>query len=213
MGDLSAVLPPLAVILTLAIGATLFLIQKVKWLVCTQIKGRWTQRIPRWVWLGASIVLPFTVVIVMVQPWAQSWINTFLPDSLKLAVTPADVAATGVVAVLGSNGAYASAKRLGLTGDYSAGGPNDITPTLAIPAPPDIAPAAVPPEQNVNAAPDCPSADILPPLPDPGPVPAGRRYIAAPLEDLVYHRMTGEAAPKRIIVTVDLSTADWRSLD
>jgi hypothetical protein len=85
--------------------------------------------------------------------------------------------------------------------------PSPLPPVVSLaPDPPVVdAPEAVTPE---------PTPELPAPLPDPGPVaPAGRRYVAAPLEDLVYRRLTGDAAPKRIIVMVDLATADWKPLD
>lgn len=160
MDDLGSNLPALTVILVLTVSGTVFMIQKLKMLVCTHWRGAWTQRIPKWLWLVLSLVVPFGLVVFMVQPWMQVWLNGILPETMHLAVSPQDVLGTGVAAVFGSQGSYALAKKLGLIGDYSAGGPNDVT--LAAPGP------APSPEE----APVVPEPMPAGPLPAPEPVTA-----------------------------------------
>lgn len=170
MDELGSSLPALAVILVLTVSATVFLIQKLKMLVCTQWKGAWTQKIPGWFWLVLSIAVPFGVVVFMIQPWMQAWINGFLPESMRLTVSPQNVMGTGVVAVFGSQGSYALAKKAGLTGDYSPGGPNDVTPkTMSAPeVTPQVAPVVI--SEMPSVSPET-APSIVGVIPEPTPFP------------------------------------------
>jgi len=158
-------LPDLSVVLVWIVGATVFLVQKAKSFVCRHFKGRWTQRVPWWAWLGLSIAIPFGLVFLVVQPWAQNIINGMLPDALDLNFPENAAVPTALTAVLGANGAYAVSKRLGLTADYSAGGPLDVTK----PEEPVVAPTM--PEAGVTTTEDESSASALAPLAAPAPAP------------------------------------------
>ena len=120
-------LPELGTVLTWIVGASVFIIQKLKALVCQTFKGGWTQRIPWWAWLVLSLLLPFGLVALVCTEWAQGIVNPMLPDSLKLSMGFDALLPTALTATIGANGSYAVAKKLGLTKDYSAGGPNDVT--------------------------------------------------------------------------------------
>jgi len=154
-------LPDLSIVLVWIVGATVFLVQKAKAFVCRHFKGAWTQKVPWWVWLVLSIAIPFALVFLVVQPWAQNLINSMLPDALDLDLSPDAAVPTALTAVLGANGAYAVSKRLGLTGDYSPGGPLDVTPPT-VPGPGDV--STVPAEENSQA-------EVQPSLPSPDPAP------------------------------------------
>lgn len=163
MDDLSASLPQLGAILAFAVGGTVFLIQKAKMLVLKHSKSA-KKKVPAWVWLGASIVIPFGIVVIALQPWMQSWLNAFLPSSLRLVTAPSDIVATGLSAVIGTGGAYATAKKLGLAADYSPGGPNDVsTPPTETPMS-EPAPVVAPEAPVVPVAPT--EAEAPTPQPD-----------------------------------------------
>ena len=164
-------MPGLSLVFVWAVAATVFGIQKLKMLVCTHWKGSWTQKIPKWFWLVASIILPLVIVFLMTQRWAQNIVNPLLPDALKITATLSDILPLGLSATIGANGSYAVAKKWGLTGNYQAGGPNDVTPAeetpaLGLSAPdvvaPDTSPAPAPvvsPEPSVPTA--YPSARVF----------------------------------------------------
>lgn len=173
MDDLSSSLPQLGIILVCAISGTVFLIQKTKMLVSKHSK----RKLPAWFWLGASIVVPVAIVLFMLQPWMQSWLNTLLPSNMQLAVSPSDVFATGASAVIGSNGAYAAAKKLGLAADYSAPTPEaPMEPTTPVVAPDE--------PQGTVAAPD---AIIPTPQPD-------TQEACAVTAEILYRKDGSEAA-------------------
>jgi hypothetical protein len=149
MEELQASLPGLSLVFVWTVAATVFIIQKLKMLVARS-KKRWTQKIPSWLWLVASVAFPLAVIAVMTQGWAQNIVNSVLPDSLKITAGVKDLAPLSFSATLGANGSYAVAKKLGLTGNYKPGGPNDETPkeeTVAEPAPtePPAEPLSAPP--------------------------------------------------------------------
>jgi hypothetical protein len=138
-------LVPLAGVLAVIVGLTVLAIQKIKQLVCTHWKGAWTQRIPKWVWIAASVAIPALLIFLVSQSWAQHWINYYLPPAWQISLSPDDMMPTLLTSVVGSNGSYAVAKKYGLTGDYTPGGPNDVTPQpLAIEAPVVPEPVVVP---------------------------------------------------------------------
>lgn len=182
--------PELGTILVWIVGATVFVIQKAKAFVCRHFKGGWTQRVPWWLWLVASIAIPFGLVVLVCQQWAQDLINPMLPESLRLTLTQDAVVPTALTAVLGANGAYAVSKKLGLTADYSAGGPLDVTPkpeSPIVPAPgepatEDSSVSATAPEASPGPA--TPLGVVVPPecmeQPEPEPVLLLSRTIVDP---------------------------------
>jgi hypothetical protein len=111
-------LPELAVVLVWIVSATVFSIQKLKAILHKK-------PVPSWVWLAASVVVPFGLVVLVCQQWAQDIINPMLPDTMRLDLEPSAALPTALTAVIGSNGAYATAKRLGLVKDYSQNGTNN----------------------------------------------------------------------------------------
>jgi hypothetical protein len=138
MDELGITWPELSAVLLWVVGFTVFLIQKLKQFICCHFKGTWTQKVPWWVWLALSIVVPFALVELIAQQWAQDLVNSMLPDSLQLSINPEAIVPTALSAVLGANGSYAVAKRLGLTGDYTPGGPNDVTGPSPVDGSPEI---------------------------------------------------------------------------
>lgn len=201
MDDLSASLPQLGIILAFAVAGTVFLIQKAKMLICRHFRGAWTQKVLTWVWLGASVVIPFAIVLLMLQPWMQSWLNTLLPASMRLQVSPPDVFATGFSAVLGSNGAYAAAKKLGLAADYSPGGPLDVS----IPAPEVPMETSTAPMESSTVSMETPMAatEAVTPAPVASEV---EGVVASLLYDVsgspVYVLLTGHSGKQRTVKLV-----------
>ena len=164
MDTASLGLPELSIVLLWVIAATVFLIQKLKYLLCVHVKGRWTQKIPGWLWLVASVVIPFGLVMLVAQEWAQNLINPMLPEALRLNVTPDAAVATALTATIGANGSYAVAKKWGLAGDYSPGGPNDVTPPL-VPEPGEPAPVTTSLPETAPEVPPGPATLPSAPIP------------------------------------------------
>ena len=127
-------LVPLAGVLAVVVGLSVLAIQKVKMLVCCHFKGHWTQsRWLQWVWLAASFAVPLGLVAVVFLPTVQGWINFYLPADWQVHLSAGDLVPSWLSAGLGSNGVYGILKAKGWLGDYSAGGPNDVT-TTPVPA-------------------------------------------------------------------------------
>ena len=162
--------PAIPVVLALAVAGTVFILQKLKMLICTHFKGQWTQKIPGWVWLVLSIILPFGLVYLLCQPFSYSWLNQFLPEDMQLSIPPEALFPTALGAIFGSGGSYSVAKKLGLAADYSAGGPLDVTPQ---PVPEAGDESTAPAEENSEA-------EVQPSLPSPAPAPEA----VAPSADL-----------------------------
>jgi hypothetical protein len=185
-------LPELSVVIIWLVAATVFLIQKLKMLLCCHFKGAWTQRIPGWIWLVASIVVPLGLILLLAQHQMQDAINAFLPDGWQIHMSADAVVPAALTATIGANGSYAVAKKLGLAADYSPGGPLDVTPKLEVPAP--DAPGTPESQSAVDTYVINTSAPSAPaPLPDDVP-------SAAPC-NLVAEKLTAHDGREFVLVT------------
>ena len=172
-------LPDLTVLLTIVVMVTVGIIQVIRMILCKYVKGGWTQRIPGWVWLALSIVIPMGIVCAFQLDWIEALINSALPPGVTDINLPGyGTIGTGIVAAFSSKGAYALVKKAGLTADYSPGGPNDITPPTADSVNPPI-----------DTVPPMP-LELPAPIPDPTPFPEEETdYITGPSERCPNHVM------------------------
>ena len=182
----SLVLPDLTVLLTIVVMVTVGIIQMIRMILCKYVKGSWTQRIPGWVWLALSIVIPMGIVYLFKLDWIEALINSALPPSVTDINLPGyGTIGTGIVAAFSSKGAYALVKKAGLTADYSPGGLNDITPPAAD--------SVNPPIDNVPPVP----MELPAPIPDPGPFP----QVETPtIEETDYITGPSERCPNHVMV-------------
>jgi hypothetical protein len=193
-------LPELSVVIVWLVAATVFLIQKLKMLLCCHFKGSWTQRIPGWVWLVASIVVPLGLILLLAQHEMQDAINAFLPDGWQIHMSTDAVEPPALTATIGANGSYAVARKLGLAADYSPGGPLDVTPAPLGLAP--IVPAEAPESPSAVTTPETQPPALPTPISSPEVSPSSVPESCPPVT--VQRLFTTDGPTEFVVVTAGL---------
>jgi hypothetical protein len=100
-------LPALTPLLLGVVGFTVWIVQILK-------RHPWARRVPGWVWLGLSIIIPVGIVFAFGLDWIQALIHTVMP-SASIQLDGMGTLGTGIATAIAGNGSYALLKKAGLT--------------------------------------------------------------------------------------------------